>query len=491
MRQSRLGIVGLQVGAWVLCCWLPGCATNPVTGRRELNLMSESQEIALGRDADPQIVATYGLYDDPALAAYVDSIGQALAAVSHRPDLAFTFRVLDSPVINAFALPGGYIYITRGILAHMNDEAELAIVLGHEIGHVTARHGANQYSRATLAGFGLGVGAIFSREVAALGQLAESALGLLFMKYGRDDETQADELGVRYATKGGWDASEGVEFFEVLDRQQQESGQSLPAWLSTHPAPAYRVVRTRELAAQSRTQASYRTGEEAHKAHLQGVVFGDDPRQGFVDGDTFKHPELEFSLRFPSGWSVHNTPSAVLALEPERKARLQLTMGPAEGRTPSAYLRELAQEAQAEVLGLERETIGGYDAALAQLRVPTESGPMLLQLAAIQRQPGGPIFQILGVGAGTFSTWQPTFVRCMRSFAALRERAALAVQPNRVRVVRVQKRESLAQAVGAFTDVPVPLPTLALLNNLRTDTPLEPGFRLKIVRGTFKGSTPP
>ena len=177
-RRSRM----LRVGLGLFLGSLLGCTTNPVTGKRELNLLSESQEIALGRDSDPQIVATYGLYDDARLAAYVDSVGQRLAAVSHRPDLKFTFRVLDSPVINAFALPGGYIYVTRGILAHMNDEADLAIVLGHEIGHVTARHGASQYSRSTLASLGLGLGSVLSTQVARFSPLAESALGLLFFK---------------------------------------------------------------------------------------------------------------------------------------------------------------------------------------------------------------------------------------------------------------------------------------------------------------------
>jgi predicted Zn-dependent protease len=453
-----------------------------VTGRREFNLMSESQEIALGREADPTIVATYGLYDDPALAAYVDSIGQRLAAVSHRPDLSFTFRVLDSPVINAFALPGGYIYITRGILAHMNDEAELAIVLGHEIGHVTARHGASQYSRTTLAGLGLAVGSVFSSEVARFSGLAETALGLLFLKYGRDDERESDQLGVQYAVAAGWDAAKGVDFFEVLDRQQQESGQSLPSWLSTHPAPEDRVVRTRQLAQEVRGQGTLRVGEVSHKQHVDGIVFGDDPRQGFFEGATFNHPELRFTLQFPEGWTTRNTPTAVLAVESQGQARLQLTLE--GGEDPMSYVRALARDAQADLLGLRTEEIGGYDAAVGEIRLVADGEATIFQIAAIQRERAGPIYQILGVGSGSFATWQPTFLRTMRSYAPLRDTRALAVQSNRVRVVRLGRRQTLAEVVGPMADVPVPLPTLALLNNIRSDTPLEAGFRLKVVRGT-------
>ncbi len=474
------------------------CATNPVTGKSEFSLMSESQEISIGRESDPQIVATYGLYDDARLAAYVDSVGQRLVAVSHRPNLRFTFRVLDSPVINAFALPGGFVYVTRGILAHMNDEAELAIVLGHEIGHVTARHGANQYSRSTLASIGLGLGSVLSEEVARFSPLAETALGLMFLKYGRGDETQADELGVGYAAHAGWDPERGVDFFEVLDRQQQESGQSLPNWLSTHPAPADRVARTRQLAAAAKSggppaqvptpTGGFRSGESTHKARLEGMVFGDNPRQGFFDGGIFKHPDEGFVLQFPAGWATRNTPNAVLAVEPQKQARLQLTLEDAKGQSPTQYLRGLATSASAELLAVRAETIGGWGAALAELRVSADSGPVILQLAAIQRRSGEAVFQIVGVGNGSFATWQPTFLKCMRSFAPLRERAALDIQPNRVRVVRLQRAQTLNEALSGYKDVPVPPPALALLNNVQATSTLDNGFRLKIVRGSYRAA---
>ena len=486
------GAVGSRWTGFGLCGLLAvvdSCTTNPVTGHHEFNLMSESQEIALGRDSDPQIIATYGLYDDARLAAYVDSVGQHLARVSHRPDLKFTFRVLDSPVINAFALPGGYVYITRGILAHMGDEADLAIVLGHEIGHVTARHGASQYSRATLANLGLGIGSVFSTQVARFSPLAESALGLLFLKYGRDDETQADELGVQYATRAGWDPRRGVDFFEVLDRQQHESGETLPTWLSTHPAPADRVARTRQLAASATVAPNARSGEASHKAHIDGLVFGDNPRQGFFDGSTFKHPDEAFVLRFPSGWKTHNTPAAVLAVEPNKQAQLQLTVADAAGQSPQTYLRALAVNAKAEVIGLREERIGGRQAALAEFRIVDANGTILLEVAALERPQTKTVFRIVGAAASSFASWQPVFLGCIRSFAPLTDRADLDMQPNRVRVVKLDRAQTLATAMARYKDVPVPLATLALLNNVQADAMLDAGTRVKLVRGSYREPT--
>ena len=484
MRIHRGWIV--RVGLLFSLLVVLSCAVNPVTGKRELILMSESQEIALGQQSDPQIVAMFGLYDDAELAAYVDGIGQNLAAVSHKPDLKFTFRILDSPVINAFALPGGYVYVTRGILSHMNNESELAVVLGHEIGHVTARHGAAQQSRATLAGLVLGVGSIFSEQVARFGGLAQSALGILFLKYGRDDEHESDQLGVQYSLAAGFDPERGAKFFEVLDRQSQESGQSLPDWLSTHPAPADRVERTRQLARETKGAGPYRVGEGTYKGQIDGTVFGDDPRQGFMDGNVFKHPELAFQLAFPPGWRVHNTPTAVVALEPEKQAQLQMTLEPSEGLSPAAYVRRVAGNAEAQLVEGTAERIGGYDAYAAVLRVGDASNTMLVQLVAIQRQAGEAMFQIVGVTASRFRAWQPQLLGTARSFGALNDPAAQRIQPNRVDVVRVGGAGTLADVVSRYDNVPVTLHTLALLNNLQNDQALEPGFELKIVRGTFQ-----
>ena len=479
----------LRLAALVCTTTLLACAVNPVTGKRELSLMSEGQEVSLGRDSDPQIVAQYGLYDDEKVAAYVDEIGQRMAKLSHRPHLEFKFRVLDSPVINAFALPGGYVYITRGILAHMNNEAELAVVLGHEIGHVTARHGARQYSKQQLAGLGLGLGSVFIPQVAQFGQLAETALGLLFLKYGRDDENEADRLGVQYSLAAGYDPETGAKFFEVLDRQQQESGQSLPGWMSTHPAPADRVIKTGTLARELKaaTPGTYNVGETAHKDRIDNIVFGDNPRHGFVDGSTFKHPDLAFAVTFPPGWQIMNLPSAVLAGDKEQTAQLQMTMEPSEGASPEAYATSLVTKAGASVAAGGGEKIGGYSAYLAEVvaRDAASGQTQSVQVGCIQQKAKGPIFLFVGV-ASNFRNSQLLLVKTIRSFKALTEKSDLEVQPNRLQVEAVQSAKTLTAAVSAYADVPVPVGTIALLNNLQPETTLSQGFRLKVVRGAFK-----
>ena len=262
---ARLAAVFATALAALLATLTLSCATNPVTGRRELTLVSTNQELAIGKDGYGAVVSEYGVYDDPALQAYVDSVGHALAKVSHLPDLAWKFTVLDDPTVNAFAMPGGYIYITRGILAHLNSEAQLAGVLGHEIGHVTARHSARQITQQQLAALGLGVASALSQTVQRYGQAAQSALGLLFLKYGRDDETEADQLGVDYATRAGWDPREIPATYAMLKRVSEKSGQRLPAFLSTHPDPGDREVRTAELArAAAAGKTGLRIGGRAH-----------------------------------------------------------------------------------------------------------------------------------------------------------------------------------------------------------------------------------
>ena len=219
--MKRLGFSSIIVIVFLL---LDSCAKNPVTGKSELMLMSKDQEIAMGKQSDPEIVAFFGLYQDEKLQNFIKQKGKEMATVSHRPDLPYEFKVVDSPVVNAFAVPGGFVYFTRGIMAHFNNEAEFAGVLGHEIGHITARHSAKQYSRAMLGQVGLVAGSIISPEFAQFADVAQQGLQLLFLKFGRDAESQSDKLGVEYSTKIGYDATEMADFFQTLDRLSSQSG---------------------------------------------------------------------------------------------------------------------------------------------------------------------------------------------------------------------------------------------------------------------------
>jgi predicted Zn-dependent protease len=403
------------------------------------------------------------------------------------PNSRLTFRVLDSPVINAFALPGGYVYVTRGILAHMNNESELAVVLGHEIGHVTARHGASRQTNATLAGLGLGIGGVFVPQVAQYSPVLEQSLGLLFLKYGRDDEHQSDELGVTYSLAAGFDPEAGSKFFEVLDRQMQESGHSLPGWLSTHPDPGDRVQRTRDLARQAKSTQSgpWEVGEAALKKRLDGIVFGDNPRHGFVRGNEFLHPDLQFAVTFPEGWQIQNMPAAVLSGDAEGTAQVQMTLENVEGATLEKYIADLATSANAKVVESANKKIGGASAREALLEVSDEGKVQQVLVTCIQRAGDASMFRFLGFAASMQAS-RPVLQNVAASWRQLTDKDALAMQPNRLRLKTIDKPVTLQAAVQNDSSVPVDVGTLAMLNNLQANSSLAKGFVLKIVQGSYK-----
>ena len=242
------------------------CARNPVSGKRQVVLMSEAQEIAMGKEADPQIIAQFGLYEDSSLQRFLREKGLQMAAISHRPNLNYEFKIVNSEVLNAFATPGGYVYFTRGIMAHFNNEAELAGVLGHELGHITARHGVEQQRNAMLSQLGLIAGIVIAPELAQFAEAASQGLGLLLLKFGRDAERESDELGVEYSSKIGYDAQQMANFFITLERQGEQTGSSeLPPFLSTHPNPGERNVPAKTTA---NTESS-KSGVKLNPAHGQ------------------------------------------------------------------------------------------------------------------------------------------------------------------------------------------------------------------------------
>ncbi len=276
------------------------CSVNPVTGKKEVILMSEAQEISMGKAYDPQVVASFGLYEDEKMQTFINEKGKEMGAISHRPQLNYEFKILDSPVVNAFAVPGGYVYFTRGIMAHFNNEAEFAGVLGHEIGHVTARHSAKQQSNQTLAQLGLIVGVIASKEIAKYAGLAQESLGLLFLKFGRDDESQSDQLGVEYSTKIGYDAHEMANFFNTLKRMRAGSDSDpIPTFLSTHPDPTDRYQKVEEAATKwqaGKPQSNFKVNRDQYLRMIDGLIYGEDPRQGYVADNKFFHPGIEIRI---------------------------------------------------------------------------------------------------------------------------------------------------------------------------------------------------
>ena len=449
--------------------------------------MSQAQEVAQGREAHPQVLAEFGRVDNPDLQGYLDQVGQSLAAVSHRAQLEWHFAVVDVPVINAFALPGGYIYFTRAILSYMNSEAELAGVMGHEIGHVTARHAVSQMSQAQLLGVGLGLGNVFSSNFYRFSDLAQFGVGLLTLKHSRDDEHQSDQLGIGYMSAAGYDPRRMSDFFVVFQRLRGEVNQSLPGWLSTHPDPANRVTDTAQEGrrmVQRNPGRDWKVGREDFLRRIQGLLFGANPREGFQEEGWFLHPDLRFKLRFPSGWRVQNSKQAVVAASSEGQSIIRLTLGQAPtGTSPEQYARQVARQPGVQLLDGQSTSIAGSPAFLGlyQISDPSQGGVLNALAAFIEFR--GRLYEITGVApVDIFREYSNEIRDCLTSFSQLSDQGALNIQPDRLDIYTVRKQVTLRDINDNMNNPRVSLDTLSLLNRIDPDEPIKAGSLVKVVR---------
>jgi predicted Zn-dependent protease len=453
-----------------------GCARNPVTGRRQIVLVSEAQEIAMGRESDPQVRQQYGIAESPSLQNYVETVGRKLVKVSHRPNLEWHFAVVDSPVVNAFAIPGGYVYVTRGILAYLANEAELAGVMGHEVGHVTARHSVRQITREQLAQIGFGVGGTLSPVLGQFGNMAQSGIGLVFLRFSRDDEREADRLGIEYAARAAYDPRQVGNFFEVLGRLSAAGDrQTIPGWLSTHPDPPERVQTTRRDAEQwietlGLAEDRMATNRDEFLRSLDGMIFGTNPREGFTEGQWFYHPALQFQVKFPSGWRIDNTQESVIATEPQQRARLQLTTANVrQGTTASEYVRLLASRGLTP--GSARDVrIHGYNAVIATYGSAVAG--------FIEFRDG--ILQVVGVSSDK-RTFASAFEETIESFDRLTDERIVNAQPDRLRLYTAKQQDTLTALAERFNNPRVDADELAVLNRMAADQPISAGRLVKIV----------
>lgn len=434
------------------------CAVNPATGRREIMLVSESQELAMGKQYDQQITAEMGLYDDPALAGYVRDLGVRLAALSERPQLPWTFRLIDDPVVNAFAVPGGYIYVTRGILANMGSEAQLVSVLGHEIGHVTARHTAQQITQQQLFGLGLAVGSIFSPTAAGI---ASVGVGVLFLKFSRDDESQADDLGFRYMHAANYDPRAAADMFDQLARVSGTSGSRLPEWQSTHPDPENRRERALERAATltpTELDAAIVRRDE-YLQRLDGMVYGPDPRQGYFIGARFVHPQMAFEMAFPSGWQYVNQHTMVAAQSAEKDAIVALSV--AEGATPTDAARSFFG-AEGITGTATAGSINGLQAAGGGFSAATDQGTLQGEVQFVAH--GGLVLRLMGYApAERWAARRDAARATLRSLKPLTDRPILSVQPWRMDIVRMDRTLTPAEFVQRYP-APISAEDIALIN---------------------------
>lgn len=465
------------------------CARNPVTGKKQVVLMSEQQEIAMGVQADPEIVASFGLYPDSSIQRFMNEKGRQMAAISHRPNLNWQFRVLDADVINAFAVPGGFVYFTRGILANMNNEAQFAGVLGHEIGHVTARHSVSQQTRQVFGQLGIIAAVIAKPELAQFAEAASQGLQLLYLKNSRDHESQSDELGVEYSSKVGYDAREMAKFFQTLEREMayKSGNQRLPEFLSTHPNPGNRFVNVTSLANKWQTENSKSNMTINRNSYLKlinGIVYGEDPRQGYRENNVFYHPELKFQFNTPAGWQYQNSPQSVTMAPADGSALVQLSLG--KGNSPKEAAQTLAQNAKLQVTESRDITVNGLPAyaIVGTQSQQDQSGRSVPTVSALIYfiQYNNLIYQLIGASTpATFANYSTSFRSYFDSFKQLTDPSKINVKPDRIEVVTVNRNQTLRQFFESYKLPTAKMEEYAIMNGMQLTDNLTQGMMVKIV----------
>jgi len=486
----------LLIGLFVSACSIQRSA---ISGDKRAYGYSWEQEKQIGQEADQQIQLQYGLYNDDELQAYVDKIGQEMLAVSHinredTPSLYagtdFYFRVLDNQVVNAFALPGGYIYVTRGLLAHLDNEAQLAVVLGHEIGHVVARHASQRAFEQQMGQIALIGGAIGGELLGLPGGdilgIGSQAAQLLFLSYSRDDERESDRLGVEYASMQHYKAAEGAQFFVSLERMSEQAGQSLPNWQSTHPDPAERASSIPVLADEWRAKGYEQTidNQDQYMERLSNLIYGENPREGFTRNGNFYHPDLKFHFPFPSGWQVINQRSLVAVVNRDQDAVTVMTLD-GQSANAEASVNEFLNQEGINTEGKGRTQSNGLPAYRAEATAQTEDGTQLkFYLYAIEY--GGNIYRFLNyTTADKYGTYASRFDEITGGFRQLTDSGILNIQPVRLQTVKTTRSGTFRSFLPANFEsliINVSAEDLAIMNQVELDEQISAGTWIKIPR---------
>jgi predicted Zn-dependent protease len=486
--KRALTVFPSLAAAGLLAALLAGCAKNPATGGTAFTGgLSQSQEIQMGRENHPKIIKEFGgKYGTPALKRYVDGIGQLLSKTSERPDLKFTFTVLNSDIVNAFATPGGYVYITRGLMALADNEAQLAGVLAHEIGHITALHHARRHGQSILANIGLAaVGILGGREIAQVGQLGATTL---LQSFSRENEYEADELGVRYLSRVGFDPTAMAGFLGKLRADSRLSalrrGESPDKvdqfnYLATHPAPAARVQRATALARQKNVKNPM-TARDIYLSKLDGLLYGGDPDEGFIRGRDFQHPKLRFAFTVPDGFSLMNSNKAVYAIGPNKSRIIFDRAGkPVDGSMENYVGRVWGSKMQ--LRDLETVRVNGLEAATATTQVRTNDGPFDARLTAF-RVDAKTIYRMIFLTAGADTDRLATGLRrTTYSFRRLSPAEASRLRPLVLRIITVQRGDTVESLARRMPYSDFKLERFEVLNGISRNDRLRRGQKLKMV----------
>ena len=466
---------------------LSGCSVNPATGDEQFTaFLPPEEERRIGAEAHPKLVGAFGgLYDDPALQRYVSSLGRLLQQTSEQPEPPFTFVILDSPLVNAFALPGGYVHVTRGLMALANDEAELAGVIAHEIGHVTARHSAERYSHGFIAGLGAAIlGAVTDSKTVS--DIAQLAAGAYVKGYSRSQELEADILGVRYLSRSGFDATAMSSFLETMGAEAALAGKMvgkrgeglLASLFASHPRTADRVRKAANAA-----QAEF-AGDRARAIYLRqidGMIYGDSPDDGFVRGRVFAHPILRFAFTAPPKFSLRNAPKAVVGTHPTgAQIRFDEAVLANSSMSLWRYLRNVWAP-NVPLTRVERIYVDGLPAMVASTRVNTKSGVRDARLAVIRAAPKRVYRFLFLTPPRQTRAFAAPIRRAIASFRRLSEREAANLRPLRLRVVEVARGDTVESLAARMPFSDFRVERFRALNGLRPGARLQPGQQAKIV----------
>lgn len=467
---------------------LAGCAVNPATGNPELVMMSEEDELSLGRELNKRILSQVSAVEDKSLQNYVQAVGDRVAAASHRSDLYYRFTVLDRPEINAFALPGGYIYIFRGLLAYLNSEAELAAVLGHEIGHVTARHAVRQHRNQLLAQIlATAVAIEAGGQAADLSQLLGAAI---IHGYGRGLELEADRFGAEYLAESGYDHEAMLKVISVLKHQEEYEKEKAEAEgrepnvyhgvFSTHPENDDRLQTVVRAAAKLKKGSETRVGQEDFYAKIEGMTFGFGKKDGIQRGNGFYHEELDFAFRLPEGWRLQNEPTRLVMYAPEGIAKAQVTAHDLNKRIdPKTFAEE-----RLKVKGLKETSIrevNGLSLFTGRFPESTLFASRHIHLGIVYIDDQAIVFQAVNKKKDKDFDLAPPFRKLVDSIHRMTDEERIYARPLKLKIHEADENTSYEKLAGSSPLEQDAISQLRLLNQDYPGGKPKAGERLKIV----------
>jgi predicted Zn-dependent protease len=450
------------------------CAVNPVTGKNELMLVSEAQELSLGTKYDKEIVKEYGLYNDKKLNNYILSVGKKLLKYVHRPNLKYHFRVVDRAEVNAFAIPGGYVYVTRGLLAYLNNEAQLAGVLGHELGHINARHSAKQMTKSIFAQLGLTVGAVAFPQIENFSNIISEGVKLLFLKFSRDDEKEADYLGAYYSSNAGYDSYEMANFFKTLERLTSKGKGRLPEWFSTHPSPVNRIIKVRNQTKDIQKKlhfSNYIIKKRRYLSKINGLIFGNNPLDGYREKGYFYHPVLKFKFRLPDNWKMENSPQKVILISDKKDSAIIFHV--TEGNFNNVIDKYLSHTAL-KTYSYKKIKVNGYN-AVKTISILKGKNFVVISYFILKQ---GNIYQFDSI----YKNYNEKYRYIPLSFSNIKNLSKLKKKPERIFIAKVKYSSKLKNILHYYgiTD-PKQIDKISLINGKFPETFIKKGEWIKII----------